>query len=764
MRLAKRGMIPSKRIDIEQVEEEDLHLDTLESTLKQYFGYTTFWQGQRQVIEQVLAGRDAFVLMPTGGGKSLTYQLPALLLPGLTIVVSPLIALMQDQVERLHANGIPATFINSSLSIGERNRRELAALNGELKLLYVAPERLLTEDFLTLLDQAKTTVGLSLLAVDEAHCVSEWGHDFRPEYRQLSRVRLRYPQVPMLGLTATATERVRDDVVHQLRLHEPYLHVASFDRPNLNYTVKLKDRGSYHDLLKMLQGYQSKSVIIYCGTRKNVDELSAALVHDGIHALPYHAGLTSEERSTHQERFIRDDVPVLVATVAFGMGIAKPDVRAVIHFDLPRNLESYYQESGRAGRDGQPAQCTLFLSYGDRGKVEYIISQKSSEEEQFIARQQLQQMLMYCESNDCRRRALLSYFGEVYAATNCGNCDNCLRGDQVLEDRTIDARRFLWCVGKTSQRFGARHIIDILRGAKTQRIRDYKHDELKAYGIGKEHSVEEWQRLVRALLQQGVLTQTQDERPVLQLNNLSREVLQQQREILVTAAPKLVSSNAALQMARTEHMVLNPEDQGLFEHLRLWRKRIADEQGVPPYIVFSDNTLQALACQRPLTHKHFLRIYGVGERKLAAYYDLVVAEIRAYCEPRNLLMGLEVQEPEPIERSEKLRRELPPRELATPTHVLTLAFYRQGLSVEEIALERGVTVGTIVNHLITQLELGEALDIASLVPPARYQVIADVLHQLGDEMLKPIREFLGDTYSYDEIRIVRAVERQTSSS
>ncbi|MEO9028579.1 MAG: DNA helicase RecQ, partial [Ktedonobacteraceae bacterium] len=722
-------------------------METLESTLKHYFGYTTFWQGQRQVIEQVLAGRDTFVLMPTGGGKSLTYQLPALLLPGLTIVVSPLIALMQDQVERLRANGIPATFINSSLSAGERCRREFAAINGDLKLLYVAPERLLSDDFLSLLDQAKAKVGLSLLAVDEAHCVSEWGHDFRPEYRQLSRLRMRYPQVPMLGLTATATERVRDDVVEQLRLHDPYLHVASFDRPNLHYTVRPKDRGSYRDLLEMLRGYKNESVIIYCGTRKNVDELSAALVVDGIRALPYHAGLTNEERSTHQERFIRDDVPVLVATVAFGMGIAKPDVRAVIHFDLPRNLEGYYQESGRAGRDGQPAQCTLFLSYGDRGKVEYIISQKSSEEEQFIARQQLQQMLMYCESNDCRRRTLLGYFSEVYSAANCGNCDNCLREDQVLENRTIDARRFLWCVSKTHERFGTRHIIDILRGAKTQRIRDYKHDQLQAYGVGKEHSVEEWQRLVRALIQQGVLSQiSTDGYALLRLNELSREVLQQHRDVLVTASPKLTSSKAASQSGQRERMVLNldPEEQGLFEHLRVWRKRLADEQGVPPYVVFSDNTLQALARQRPITQNHFLRIHGVGERKLEAYYALVVHELRTYCEPHNLPMGLEMQESEPLGRAERPTRVTSPREPATPTHVLTLALYRQGLSVEEVAAERGVTVGTVVSHLITQLERGEAVDVVSLVPPARYQVIANALLQVGDEMLRPVRDFLGE--------------------
>src|SRR5258707_7249835 len=488
-------------------------LEKIEQALKQYFGHETFRAGQREVIEHALSGQDTFVLMPTGGGKSLTYQLPALLLPGLTVVVSPLIALMQDQVERLKANGIAATFINSSLSAGERTRREMAAVNGDLKLLYVAPERLLTASFLQLLNQVEENTGLSLLAVDEAHCVSEWGHDFRPEYRELGRLRVRHPEVPMLALTATATDRVREDILEQLRLNNPYLHVASFNRPNLYYEVRLKDRHSYGEIVDILREHEDESAIIYCQTRKTVDEVSAALAQDGVRALPYHAGLDVEQRSQHQERFIRDDVPVLVATIAFGMGIAKPDVRLVIHYDLPRNLEGYYQESGRAGRDGQPAQCILFLNYGDRVKVEYRIGMKESEEEQFVARQQLQQVLAYCESGTCRRRVLLGYFSEIYVKENCGNCDNCLRVEGEMEDRTVDARRFLWCVGKTGGRFGMRHIIDILRGANTKRIRDYQHDQLQAHGVGKEHSLEEWQRVARALLQQGLVSQTTDSYP-----------------------------------------------------------------------------------------------------------------------------------------------------------------------------------------------------------------------------------------------------------
>lgn len=732
-----------------------MRLEALEATLKHYFGYTTFWEGQHQVIEQVLAGRDAFVLMPTGGGKSLIYQLPALLLPGLTVVVSPLIALMQDQVERLQANGIAATFINSSLSAAERERREREAINGQLQLLYVAPERLLTEAFLGLLDRVEENVGVSLLAVDEAHCVSEWGHDFRPEYRQLGRLRMRHPQVPMLALTATATDRVRADILEQLRLRDPYLHVASFNRPNLYYEVRTKNRYSYREVLDFLRGHENESVIIYCQARKTVDELSEMLTRDGIRALPYHAGLDGEQRAQNQGRFIRDDVLVLVATIAFGMGIAKPDVRAVIHFDLPRNLEGYYQESGRAGRDGQPAQCLLFLSYGDRVKVDYKIGLKESEEEQMVARQQLQQVLAYCESTDCRRRVLLGYFSEIYTLENCGNCDNCQRVETVLEDRTIDARRFLWCVGKTGGRFGMRHIIDILRGANTKRIRDYQHDRLQAYGVGKEHSVEEWQRVARALLQQGLVSQTVESYPVLQLNALSREVLGQRHTVMIPALPKpivIVNEREHTSLAPD----LTPEEDGLFERLRTLRKHLADEQNVPPYVVFSDNTLLTLARQRPVSESHFLRIPGIGQRKLEAYYTPFVSEIRAYCAEFHVPVG---EEPPEEEREERPRKAAPPRPQTIPTHIVTMELYQRGLSIEEIASERGLVVGTIFSHLITQLEMGAQIDLTPLISPDRYQIIAGAFLEVGDEKLKPVKDFLGNAYSYDEIRLVRALER-----
>jgi ATP-dependent DNA helicase RecQ len=722
-------------------------LDKIEQALKEYFGHESFWAGQREIIEHVLEKNDTFVLMPTGGGKSLIYQLPALLQSGLTMVISPLIALMQDQVDRMRANGLPATFVNSTLNSLERVERERAALRGEIKLLYVAPERLVSGNFLSFLDQVERTVGLSLLAVDEAHCVSEWGHDFRPEYRQLGQLRMRYPHVPMMALTATATERVRQDILEQLRLSNPHMHIASFNRPNLYYEVRQKNKASFGELVQLLRGKPDEPVIIYCQSRKSVDELSESLRNQGIRALSYHAGMTNELRNEHQARFIRDDVSVLVATIAFGMGIAKPDVRAVIHYDLPRNLEGFYQESGRAGRDGLPAQCIIFFNHGDRAKVEYMIGQKTDEQEQRIARQQLQQMVAYSESSVCRRRVLLGYFGEMLQGENCGNCDNCL-SQSTTEDRTLDARKFLFTVAKTGQRFGFRHIVDVLRGANTQKIRDYHHNQLSTYGIGKDQSADEWQRLGRALIHQGLLAETTDGYPVLKLNELSMEILRKERTVEMKAAIKAVQKS---QSKSKDAPDLTASEEELFQRLRALRKRIADELNVPPYVVFADISLRYMAQRRPQSRSQFAQIPGVGSNKLEAYFGAFTDEIRNYCLSNNLKMDIE-----PPKRTSVA----PTLAASTSTRRQTLVLYQEGLGVEEIAMERNLKPITILYHLIELLEAGEAIDIDRLVQPEHYDVIVDALHQIGDELLKPVKEFLGDEYSYEEIRLVRAALRQ----
>jgi ATP-dependent DNA helicase RecQ len=720
----------------------------IEQALKQYFGHESFWEGQREIIKYALDGCDTFVLMPTGGGKSLVYQLPSLLMRGLTVVISPLIALMQDQVDRMRANGLPASFINSTLSSVERIQRERAALSGQLKLLYVAPERLVSGNFLSFLDQVDRTVGLSLLAVDEAHCVSEWGHDFRPEYRQLGQLRIRYPHVPMMALTATATERVRQDILEQLRLNDPYIHIASFNRPNLYYEVRQKNKGSFGELVQLLHQKPDEPVIIYCQSRRSVDELSESLRYQGIRALSYHAGMINEQRTEHQSRFIRDDVSVLVATIAFGMGIAKPDVRAVIHYDLPRNLEGFYQESGRAGRDGLPAQCIIFFNHGDRAKVEFMIGQKPDEQEQRIARQQLQQMVAYSESSVCRRRVLLGYFGEILRGENCGNCDNCLT-QSTTEDRTSDARKFLSTVAKTGQRFGFRHIIDVLRGANTQKIRDYHHDQLPIYGIGKDQRADEWQRIGRALIHQGLLTETTDGYPVLRLNELSMEILRKERTVEMAAPAEPVQKR---QVKNKDTIDLTASEEELFQRLRALRKQIADDLNVPPYVVFADISLRYMAQRRSQSRSQFAQIPGVGSNKLAAYFEAFTEEIRDYCLSKNLKMDVESQQ-----------RTIAVPTLATSvgTRQQTLALYQQGLGVEEIAMERNLKPITVLNHLTELAESGEAVDIDRLVQPEHYDVIVDALHQIGDDLLKPVKEFLGDEYSYEEIRLVRAAMRQT---
>jgi ATP-dependent DNA helicase RecQ len=721
----------------------------IETALKRYFGHDTFWPGQRQIIEQTLAGRDAFVLMPTGGGKSLTYQLPALLTPGLAVVISPLIALMHDQVDRLRVNGIPATFINSSLSPDERSQRERVVLNGRIKLLYVAPERLLTENFLHLLDQVQENGGLSLLAIDEAHCVSEWGHDFRPEYRQLGYLRERYPTVPVLALTATATERVRDDILTQLRLYDPYLHIASFNRPNLYYEVRQKHKDSYSELVEILRDLSDAPVIIYCQSRKSVDGMSDSLQRDGIRALPYHAGLTSEQRTEHQTRFIHDDVSVLVATIAFGMGIAKPDIRAVIHYDMPKSLEGYYQESGRAGRDGQEAQCILFFHHGDRAKIEYMLAQKIDEQEQRIARQQLQQVVAYSETPLCRRRVLLAYFGETFQSENCGNCDNCLRPTTAMEDRTNEAHTLLLCVYKTQQRFGMRHIIDILRGANTQKIRDFGHNQLPMYSTGKDLSVDEWLRIGRVLIQQGFMDQTNDGYPVLKLNKLSLEILRRQRSFEIPSIPLLPQKVSNT----TSAPALTAEEEGLFHHLRNLRKRIADDQQLPPYVVFHDSSLQAMAQQRPQSKEQFAKIPGVGARKLEAYCTLFTNEISAYCRLHDLSMDVKPS----LDQHAQKKAYAPPVKVNTSTRQLTLQLHHQGLSIEEIARERNLSPTTITGHLADLIKAGEAVNVDRLILPERYKVIADTVQQIEGDRLQPIKDALGDEYSYGEIRLVLAI-------
>jgi ATP-dependent DNA helicase RecQ len=605
----------------------------LQAALKRVFGFDRFRPGQEAVVRDALAARDVLALMPTGGGKSLCFQLPALLQPGVTLVVSPLIALMQDQVRLLRDNAVPASFINSSLEAAEVSRRTAALLRGEYKLFYLAPERLLQTEFLDgPLQRLSESPGINAFVIDEAHCVSEWGHDFRREYRQLRLLRARHPQVPVLAFTATATPRVRIDIVAQLALRDPVLHVSSFNRPNLFYQVRAKSKQTYGELLAQVR--RGGAGIVYCLSRRRVDELALRLQNDAIRVRPYHAGLDAAARRDNQEAFIRDDVQVIVATIAFGMGINKPDVRWVVHYDLPKTLEGYYQESGRAGRDGDPARCTLYFGAADIRTSEFLIQQKidpdtgaALEAEQRMARQQLRQVLNYAESTECRRAVQLRYLGETFSAP-CGACDNCCE-PQTLEDWSLEARQFLSCIarlGQRGQRFGAAQIVDILRGARSDRVVSRGHDTLSVYGIGKHRSVEEWRNLARALLHQGLIEETQDGYPVLSLNAQSAAVLRQELGVQIAATVKRSRARARAPVAQsTEH-------GALFERLRVLRKRLADEHGLPPYVVFHDATLREMAERRPLDLQQFADLPGVGDAKLARYGERFIAAIKEHAQ------------------------------------------------------------------------------------------------------------------------------------
>ena len=610
----------------------------LHQLLKWYFGYDEFRPGQAEIISNALAGRHSLVVMPTGGGKSLCYQLPALAMGGLTLVVSPLIALMKDQVDALRANGIAAEFLNSTLDNATAAAIERKAQDGGVSLLYVAPERASTPGFRRFLH----TLDLRLIAIDEAHCISEWGHDFRPDYRVLSELRGIFPDTPVMALTATATERVRDDIAEQLRLGDCSRFVSGFDRANLTYRVQPR-QGAWDALVSLLDQRRGQSAIVYCFSRKETEEVAAGLTAAGHPAVAYHAGLDADTRRLTQERFIDGEVPVVAATIAFGMGIDKPDIRLVVHYTLPKSIEGYYQETGRAGRDGLPSDCVLFFSEGDRAKQEYFI-QGMTGDARTVAERQLQQMVDYGRLPTCRRQYLLAYFGETMAGETCGNCDVCL-AERTAVDVTVVAQKLLSAVIRTGERFGIAHVNDVLLGSGKQRIKELGHDKLSVYGIVNDHDRKGLRDIANGLVERGLLAREDGQYPTIGVTVAGREWLRSRETLTLDMRVDEPSPQSRLSRMRRSNgggsAVPNTSyDDVLFEQLRALRRRLADEEGVPAFVVFGDATLKGLAAAKPTNPQDMLAVSGVGPAKLERYGKEFMEVIQLYAQGRPAPLGV----------------------------------------------------------------------------------------------------------------------------
>ena len=710
--------------------------------LKAYFGFDRFLPLQEEIITKVLAKRDTLVLMPTGGGKSLCYQLPALRLKGLTLVVSPLIALMKDQVDGLRADGVPAGLLNSTLAAQEASQVQDQARQGKIKILYVAPERLALPGFQRFLQ----SLDVSLIAIDEAHCISEWGHDFRPDYRNLKSLRRDFPGVPVIALTATATEPVREDIINQLGLDKPEIFISSFNRPNLTYTIQPKTE-PLGSLLHLLEKHQGGSAIIYRFSRKATEETALELSERGFSALPYHAGLERDLRRETQEKFIRDQVQIVVATIAFGMGIDKPDVRLVVHYDLPKTVEGYYQETGRAGRDGLPSDCVLFYSYGDRSKQEYFISQIEDDDEREKAHNKLDQVLALCDLQTCRRAYLMEYLGESWPQTNCGGCDICLLPREEF-DATEIAQKILSTVIRTGERFGVNYLVDVLRGSANKAVRTRGHHELPVFGISRDVDSDDLKEMVRSLVTNGLLAQNGGDYPTLGVSQRGHKFLKN-REKLTLTRPKQAAPVRQVAFPGDRETAY---DTKLFDELAALRLEIATDREVPAYQIFGNKSLQQMAFHMPQNELEFSKISGVGDAKLRDFSERFLEVINEYVEATGQPAAVNRV---PVSAPKKRVRGISMSIRETKDLVA------QGLSFEEVAEQRGISETTIRSHLERFIQEGGQVDLGHLMPPEdRRTKIAAAFKEMGEARLTPVREFLGEDYTWDELAVVRMDMRQ----
>lgn len=694
--------------------------------LQKTFGYDDFRHHQADIIQSLLNNEDALVLMPTGGGKSLCYQIPAMVREGVGIIISPLIALMQDQVDALQQLGIQAAFLNSSMDGEAQHKTEQLLLKGEIDLLYVAPERLMTNKMLSLLERAN----IALFAIDEAHCVSQWGHDFRKEYQQLRILHERFPNVPRIALTATADQRTRREIIEQLNLHDAKLFLNSFDRPNINYTIS-EGSNARDRLWNFLEREHPKdSGIIYCLSRNKVEKTADWLVRQGRTALPYHAGLSAEVRQENQRRFLREENIIIVATIAFGMGIDKPDVRFVAHLSLPKSIEAYYQETGRAGRDGAPANA--WMSYGLQDVIslrQMAESNDSSEQFKRILHNKLETMLALCEQRHCRRQSILAYFDETLKEP-CGNCDTCLNPPESW-DATEAARKALSCVHRTGQRFGVNYVIDVLLGKDNARIKQFEHDTISTYGIGKEHHEQEWRSLFRQLIALGYLATDVEGHGAVKLVEQSRPLLRGEIELVLRKPSLDKGSRKKKGKSKTS---LRSVDEPLFELLREHRLELANEYGVPPYIIFHDSTLEEMAKTRPDNLEAMRYISGVGEQKLDKYGDFFLSIIQSSPLPDILKNNL------------------------SDTVNETLSLLHDGNDIDSIASKRDIKVSTVYTHLADAIEVGlvDAKDVLQLTDDQHNEIIAALEMNEDESRLKPVFEALEEQYDYGILKCVQA--------